>query len=391
MNAKIRPRVIFFVEEAKLGGPQVQMVSVASALKKSFDITLVLPKENNSAFTALCKREAIDYIELPISRLTKQPFVLLRYIFFFPIEIWVVLEAIKKIKPDLIHAWGGAWQMKASTISKLLRIPLVWLLNDTKSPKLIRQVFKCFAPRAAGFICASNKTLDYYKPYIPSEKKVSVIQSYVRCEDELAVQTPTEVDRVLLQQWGNKFVVGMVANINPIKGIEDFIRVAALVNEERNGDFEFVVVGAIYQRQATYYQTLKQLKNELGASNISFVGHRNDVQSLLRRFDTYLCTSLAESSPVAVWEALAAGCPIVSTDVGDVSAIIGDNEAGFVSPVGSCSVMADSIQFLYKNHSQRMKMQSNARKVASKFFGKKATVEPTGEFYHLILEQGEAA
>ncbi len=66
------------------------------------------------------------------------------------------------------------------------------------------------------------------------------------------------------------------------------------------------------------------------ASYITFLGHRSDVQSLLRIADGFLFSSDIEATPLAIIEAAAVGLPIVTTDVGGINEILGDNYPGLV-------------------------------------------------------------
>ncbi len=72
-----------------------------------------------------------------------------------------------------------------------------------------------------------------------------------------------------------------------------------------------------------------RLAPELPPERCHFLGPRDDVPALLRELDALLLTSNSEGCPNVVLEALGVGTPVVSADVGDVSAMLRSGETGF--------------------------------------------------------------
>src|SRR5258706_7456233 len=62
---------------------------------------------------------------------------------------------------------------------------------------------------------------------------------------------------------------------------------------------------------------LEKMATDLGiAGNVRFLGERRDIAAVLASLDISVLTSLSESLPNAILEAMAAGLPLVSTRVG---------------------------------------------------------------------------
>jgi glycosyltransferase involved in cell wall biosynthesis len=104
------------------------------------------------------------------------------------------------------------------------------------------------------------------------------------------------------------------------------------------------------------------LKNELieYASNlgisekVKFLGQRDDIPYLLKSSDIFVLSSLWEGLPLSVLEAMAAGLPIISTDVGGVKDIVKDN--GILVEKGNAKKLYEAIIKLVKNNALREEM-----------------------------------
>jgi glycosyltransferase involved in cell wall biosynthesis len=376
-------RIANVIEEGKLVGPQVRICTVASSLKGRVVTVVVMPKQNSQAFRQLCEVLDVPYLALPLSRITKEWLVAVRYVLFSFVDVLRLAWIIKRDKFDLVHASGGSWQFKAVLAAKLAGKKVLWHLNDTSMPGFIRSIFSRVSRLADGFIFASERSKSYYKPLIKFGKNECVIPAPVNAAKFNPLhQYPG--DEELLESWHGKFVIGTVANINPIKGLETFIRAATSFNKTYN-EAVFVVIGPVFSRQKRYYDSLQRLCNHSSVSNIMFVGSRSDVRPLLKRFDVYVCSSNAESSPISVWEAMAMAKPIVSTDVGDVPLYVQDGVNGYIVNVGDSDALAERIGRLESDDTMRKEFGDRCRKIAIQEFDVSLCAERHLEAYKALL------
>ncbi len=355
-------RVANIIEEGRLGGPQVRIIRVAEKLKESVNTTVIMPEENSHVFRDLCEKSHISYKVFRLSRITKEAKVALRYITCSLFELWQLTRYLRKEHFDLIHISGGAWQYKGLIAGKLSGTKTVWHLNDTQMPLFVRKLFSFLSPFADGYIFASNRSKKYYKPFIRKQKPSFVVPAPV--DTDLFTPEISQLYRDdTVDKWADETVIGTVANINPIKGLEVFIKVASMLNKKFN-KLRFVVVGPVYESQKSYYKSLRQLCENLKVDNVEFVGSKKDVRPFLKRFDIYLCTSYAESSPISVWEAMSMGTAIVSTDVGDVSRYVQPGKVGEIARTGDCADISSKVICLINDKTKREYYQSESRKVA---------------------------
>jgi glycosyltransferase involved in cell wall biosynthesis len=76
---------------------------------------------------------------------------------------------------------------------------------------------------------------------------------------------------------------------------------------------------------------------------VHFLGPRNDVPSLLKTCDLFVFPSRTEGLPNALLEAMAAACPIVTTDVPGCRDLIRHEETGLLVPFGDTAALASAI------------------------------------------------
>lgn len=355
-------RIANVIEEGKLGGPQVRMVRVAAALADRVETLIIMPRANSNPFREMCKANGVPYRAIPLTRITKEWHAALAYLLFSPWEVLRLARLFRRERIDLVHASGGSWQYKGVIAARLAGIPVVWHLNDTFAPGWVRRLFQLVAPLASGFIFASYRSRAYYGGLIRGGRPQEVVPATVDSATfdpslELAADPDVPSDGP---------VIGTVANVNPIKGLETLIRAAARLRAIGHAP-RVVIVGAIPTSQRSHYVYLQALAEKVGLSKIHFVGARTDVRPLLARFDVYICCSMAESSPVSVWEAMAMARPVVSTDVGDVARHIHNGSEGFIVPVGDDVAMAERIEQLLEDPELQHRMGAAARQAAQAF------------------------
>jgi glycosyltransferase involved in cell wall biosynthesis len=130
-------------------------------------------------------------------------------------------------------------------------------------------------------------------------------------------------------------IVSIVGRLTAIKQHELFLQVAHAVHE-RQPSATFLIVGDGERRAE-----LEALASSLGLSaHVRFLGWRQDLSTVYAATDVCLLTSRNEGTPVAIIEALAAGIPVVSTDVGGVRDVLVDPELGAAAPDGDVQALA---------------------------------------------------
>jgi len=82
------------------------------------------------------------------------------------------------------------------------------------------------------------------------------------------------------------------------------------------------------------------------ADRIHLLGLRSDISAILAAADIFVLPSLSEGLPLAVLEAMFAGCPIVASDVGEIATVLEDGRAGVLVEPANPAALAEAIDAL---------------------------------------------
>jgi glycosyltransferase involved in cell wall biosynthesis len=106
----------------------------------------------------------------------------------------------------------------------------------------------------------------------------------------------------------------------------------------------------------------------LGISGaVHFLGLRDDVDSILRAADVAALSSDYEGAPLFVYECLANGTPLVSTDVGGIPDAIVDGETGILVPKGDSAALAQGLIDLLSDDDRRRRMAVAAQRSSGRY------------------------
>jgi len=173
-------------------------------------------------------------------------------------------------------------------------------------------------------------------------------------------------------------IIGIVANLRPVKAIDVFIRAAKVVSE-RCPHARFIVVGEGPERER-----LEQLGTELGiASLIRFLGKRYDIPEILGCLDIGILSSSSESFSNSIVEYMAAGLPVVCTDVGGAREAVEDGINGFVVQSGDYIGMAEGVVSILSSGNMAL-MGINSRYKAKLLFSLSSIKRQYEQFYERL-------
>jgi glycosyltransferase involved in cell wall biosynthesis len=101
---------------------------------------------------------------------------------------------------------------------------------------------------------------------------------------------------------------------------------------------------------------------------VELLGERDDVPELLAGSDVFVLSSRSEGMPLAILEAMAAGLPVVASDVGGIGELVVDGESGLLVRPGDSDALAAALERVCADGALRKRMGAAARARAEELF-----------------------
>ncbi len=355
-------KVANIIEEGRWGGPQKRISLVAERLQKfGVETVVILPARDSDVFRSNLDDRGVDYAVLNLHRLSKSLGAVIVYLFTFLPDLYRLHRELKSQQVRLVHVSGGAWQVKGALAGFIAGIPVIWHLNDSSMPAVMVRLFRVLGRHADAFFVSAKRTFEYYLQHdVFQNHRWFLIEAPV---DTVSYDPEAIFPDISIARYPFPRIL-IVSNVNPVKGFEVLLG-AAIELKRKLPEFTVLIAGAKLETQLEYFDKLCDLvqKHELG-KHVIFLGSKNNIPEIMKAANIYVCSSHAESSPMAVWEAMSMGMPVVSTDVGDVSLHINSGENGFVVDAGDAQAIAQKIMLLVEDEELRRKMGANARESA---------------------------
>jgi glycosyltransferase involved in cell wall biosynthesis len=232
-------------------------------------------------------------------------------------------------------------------------------------------------------VCVSGAQADKVRRAGVAASKVVVIRNAIRLE---RFQRTTRNDRSRLQTLfptRPRWIVGAAGRLSPEKGFTFLVDAAAevLTNMPTAG---FVLFGDGSLRASLE----QQIEAQRLQGRFILAGFHSDLDTYLPHMDVLVLPSLTEGLPNVVLESLAAGVPVVATDVGGTGEVVKDGVDGYLVPPGDPGAIAGKISDLLADNWLRQWMGANGRERMWEHFSFKAQA---AEYRRLFTQLGIAA
>jgi glycosyltransferase involved in cell wall biosynthesis len=193
-----------------------------------------------------------------------------------------------------------------------------------------------------------------------ARSQVAVFAPADRLDHLHVVHCGVDLDRAVVAEHrdGGQRVL-FVGRLVELKGLAGLIEALARL-ADRHPDTVLTVVGDGPDRSR--FEALARRRGV--ADRVRFVGYRpaDEVAELLGRVDVFALPSYAEGVPVSLMEAMAAGVPVVATQVGGVSELVEDGVSGHVLRPGDTDQLTDALDRLLSDPGWRARLGAAGRR-----------------------------
>lgn len=187
--------------------------------------------------------------------------------------------------------------------------------------------------------------------------------------------------------WGlpsEAVAIGTVANLVPRKGHRFLLEAVAQVQRDFPRPLHLLWAGEGPTRRA-----LEQQAGEKGmASQVHFLGYLSDVRPLLAALDLFVLPSLQEGLPSAVLEAMAAGVPVIATEIPGLPEAVVSGQTGLLVPPAQVEALAEALRRVLRNPEEAQHWALNARRWVKKRFEQRRCLLEVEAFLQRVARGG---
>lgn len=390
-----RARILKCIADPRFGGPHRRSFAIAERLRDEGIETVFLFGTKADGPNPPCPFEHVHLKHLLFLRRRRPIFNLLAFLLWLGWNTLRIRKIIRSERIDLVDV-DGTLNVVPALAARLCGVPVLWCYNDHLPGAVGRVLLPLVARLATRVIVQSERLRQMRTASHPLlQQKAMVLYPGT----DTMVFDPDRYDADARRQVRRQHrippacpLIGIVGNLNPFKGHEDFLRAAARIKEQVK-DARFIVVGRELTTAPGYWQRLQRLTAELGLeTDVVYTGFCDDVPSLLAALDVFVLASIRESCPNVVLEAMAMKVPVVATDVGAVSELLADGRTGTVVPPGQPRAMAEAVLgFLAKSPEELRHIAEAARETVQTRFSLHRAARLQEEIYRALIDPATPA
>lgn len=290
-------------------------------------------------------------------------------------------KLIKKENPDIVHAhYASSYGLLgALTKASIPYIVSVWGSDVYDFPNIMpcgKKILTYNLKKADHVLSTSHIMAKETRKY--TDKPIAITPFGVN----------TNLFKPLTLPTSEEFIIGNVKTLKPVYGIDVLIKSASIVIKNNPSKrIKLEIYGEGSQKDE-----LIQLAKTLGIEDkVEFKGFiQNDkLPEIYNSFSVAVSVSNNESFGVVAVEAMACGCPVVTSDADGFTEVVKDGETGFIVPKQDPKATAAAIQKFIDNLRLRVSMGNAGRQRVLQLYDWSNNVDTMIEEYQKVLQSGK--
>ncbi|MCA1624864.1 MAG: glycosyltransferase family 4 protein [Acidobacteria bacterium] len=365
-------RILQISSAKNFGGGERHLVDLTKGLiNRRHDLFLAAPR-NSPVFKKIAELPKENVLEVNIKN---------------SLDIFAARKISKFVREkeiEIVHAHLAKDYLPASLAVHLTRRANLVLTRHVLFP--MKKTQKHALKNVSKIIAVSSAVKVNLQKTFPSEKIIII-------PNGIDIENWASVDREKLRQAFrfehnisfDALLIGTVGELKLLKGQRDFVLAAQQV-AQKFPEAHFVVVGKDNSSKQNFRCELKRLVKVFGLENrFLWLDWIEETAPLLSALDIFVSASHSESFGLAILEAMASGCAIVSTETEGAKELIEDEKMGKLVPVENPNQLAKAIIELSEDKQSRGKFGKNAQKSAKEKFGSAEMISKTEKIYRQVL------
>ena len=368
-NRQVKQRILHIIPTLDRGGAEKQLALLAAGLPRDeFDVHVCALTRGGPLESDL--RAA----GIPVTVIGKR--------WKFDPRAYGQLERfIRQLQPRLVQTWLFAANSYGRMAARRAGVPCIVASERCVDRWKVWHelaIDRWLARNTARLVVNSTGVSDFYTEHgLPTEK-------FVVIPNGVEPPPPSNLTReALLAELGlpaGSRLIGAVGRLWPQKRVKDLIWASDLLKVIRD-DVHVLIIGDGPQRQRLErYREVVRITDR-----VHFLGARNDVPRLMPHFDLLWLASSFEGLPNSILEAMAAGVPVVASDIPGNRDLVLPGETGYLVPVGDRAALATRANELLDNPERARAMGEAGRRRALDEFSVPRMIERFVTLYRELL------
>jgi glycosyltransferase involved in cell wall biosynthesis len=335
---------------AEVGGAQAYVASLLPALAERYDVLLAAHGEGPLRDAAT--RAGVRFVPLRHVRRPIRPWRDLAGV----VELVLLL---RRERPEILHASSSKAGVLGRLAAAATRVPIRiftvhgWAFSAYSGlpSRLYRLVDRLMASVTTVTICVSEREL------------ADGVEAGA-CKAERSVVIRNAVDVSAFPRSRHDRATPRFIAVGRLKAPKDFLTLVRACGSLPEGSFEALLVGEGPERSEIEAEIRR-----LGlVRSVRLIGERADVPALLADSDVFVLSSRSEGLPMSVLEAMAAGIPVIASNVGGLAELVVDGETGLLAHPGDPEALGAALGGLIADRDLRRRLGDAGRARAEALF-----------------------
>ena len=305
------------------------------------------------------------------------------------LSIFKVLNLFKILNADFVHCWMYHANVLGGLAARMAGLPVFWSVHhDQLNPALLKRRTILIA-KLSGFlsriipnliIFCSKSSLNEHIRLGYDLNKSTVISNGFDTQEFV----PDDMKKSLFRKRNgipeNAVIVGRIGRFDPTKDYHSLLVAAGIATKSFENVYFLLCGDQINWENKTVFNWV----DDAGIKERTLLlGQCDDMPYIYAALDINVSSSLSESFPNVIGEAMSCGVPCVVTDVGDSSILVGDT--GIVVPPGDSEKLANAIEGLIGDEEKRISCGKAARQRICKYYSIQSMVNHYEGLYSQYL------
>ncbi len=375
------PEILFVTSSLQIGGTERHLAAVAPALVKLGWSISVYSLTGSGALREEMQGKGVNVFVPPLWQST------LRHFSQFMLGGVHLFDVMRKRRPTIIHFFLPAAYLVGAPLAIFKGIPV--RIMSRRSLNVYQQRYPFALKLERGLHRKMTAILGNSRSVVRelselegvSASRLGLIYNGVDVVRFSNAGSP-KVTRAALGLGQESLALVMVGNLIPYKGHNDLISALGLASSNLPEDWRLLLVGRDFGIAAALREQATMLRIE---DKILFLGTRNDIPEILNACDIGVLCSHQEGFSNSVLEGMAAGLPMIVTNVGGNTEAVLDGKTGIVVPPHDPGLLAAAIARLAQDRSLRANLGSAARGRVAAHFALERTIKAYDILYRALL------